>query len=159
MKGRDWSPWVERESKPSECFAKSCSPTLQSKLSRSAFLSSLANYCEVFFNRNDSTPHPPDFKLRQSLYTQKKEKERERGKLRNQFQLKRKRVFSQITYIERVPQYMSPRRNWDSPIPSLASEYSPPPGTKGGGGHTRGGWGGSPISDDWRKLSTQCWNF
>jgi hypothetical protein len=29
---------------------------------------------------------------------------------------------------------MSPRRNWDSPTPSLASECAPPPGTKGGGG-------------------------
>ena len=27
---------------------------------------------------------------------------------------------------------MSPRRNWDSPTPSLASECAPPPGTKGG---------------------------
>jgi hypothetical protein len=26
---------------------------------------------------------------------------------------------------------MSPRRNWDSPTPSLASECAPPPGTKG----------------------------
>jgi hypothetical protein len=32
---------------------------------------------------------------------------------------------------------MSPRRNWDSPNPTLASECVPlPPGTKGGG-HTR----------------------
>ncbi len=29
---------------------------------------------------------------------------------------------------------MSPRRNWDSPTPSLASEYAPPPETKEGGG-------------------------
>jgi hypothetical protein len=29
--------------------------------------------------------------------------------------------------------YMSPRRNWDSPTPSLASKCAPPPGTKGGG--------------------------
>ncbi len=41
---------------------------------------------------------------------------------------------SQSTYIYRVPLCMSPRRNWDSPIPSLASECAPPPGTKGGGG-------------------------
>jgi hypothetical protein len=27
---------------------------------------------------------------------------------------------------------MSPRWNWDSPTPSLASEYAPPPRTKGG---------------------------
>ncbi len=29
---------------------------------------------------------------------------------------------------------MSPRRNWDSPNPSLASECAPPPRTGGGGG-------------------------
>jgi hypothetical protein len=48
---------------------------------------------------------------------------------------------------------MSPRLNWDSPTPSLASKCAPPPGTKGGGGHTRllvRGWG-SPNADDWRK--------
>ncbi len=28
---------------------------------------------------------------------------------------------------------MSPRRNWDSHTPSLASECAPPPGTKDGG--------------------------
>ena len=27
---------------------------------------------------------------------------------------------------------MSPRRNWDSPTPSLASKCAPPPRTKGG---------------------------
>ncbi len=34
---------------------------------------------------------------------------------------------------------MSPRRNWDSPTPSFASECAPPPEPKGGGGglHTR----------------------
>ncbi len=31
---------------------------------------------------------------------------------------------------------MSPRRNWDSPTPSLAGECAPPPGAKGEG-HTR----------------------
>jgi hypothetical protein len=40
---------------------------------------------------------------------------------------------------------MSPRRNWDSPNPSLASECASPPRTGGGGGgHTRlrvRGWG------------------
>jgi hypothetical protein len=49
---------------------------------------------------------------------------------------------------------MSPRRNWDSPTPSLASDCAPHPGTKGGGvGYTREwlGGGGSPNSDDWRK--------
>ncbi len=41
---------------------------------------------------------------------------------------------TKCTYIYRVPQCMSPRRNWDSPTPSLASECAPSPGTKGGGG-------------------------
>ncbi len=40
----------------------------------------------------------------------------------------------QSTYIHRAPQCMSPRRNWDSPNPSPASECAlPPPGPKGGG--------------------------
>jgi hypothetical protein len=46
---------------------------------------------------------------------------------------------------------MSPRRNWDSPTPSLASVPIPP--NQEGGEHTRllvRGWG-SPNSDDWRK--------
>jgi hypothetical protein len=48
---------------------------------------------------------------------------------------------------------MSPRLNWDSPTPYLASKCAPPPGTKEGGGYTRllvRGWG-SPNADDWRK--------
>ena len=32
---------------------------------------------------------------------------------------------------------MSPRRNWDSPTPPLASECAPPPEPKGGGGGRR----------------------
>jgi hypothetical protein len=47
---------------------------------------------------------------------------------------------------------MFPRRNWDPPTPSLASECAPPH-QKPKGGHTRlrvRGWG-SPNSDDWRK--------
>jgi hypothetical protein len=55
---------------------------------------------------------------------------------------------------------MSPRRNWDSPNPSLASECAPPPRT-GGGGHTRlrvRGWG-SPNSDEWRKSLPLCAYF
>ena len=36
---------------------------------------------------------------------------------------------------------MSPRRNWDSPNPSLASECAPPPRTKGGGAHSPVGEG------------------
>ncbi len=39
-----------------------------------------------------------------------------------------------LQYIYRVPQCMSPRRNWDSPTPSHASECAPPRGTKGGVG-------------------------
>ncbi len=46
-------------------------------------------------------------------------------------------IQTQSTYIYRVPECMSPRWNWDSPTPSLASERAPPPLTKGGGGHTR----------------------
>ncbi len=50
---------------------------------------------------------------------------------------------------------MSPRRNWDSPNPSLASECAPPPKTWGG--HTRlGGGGRGPNSDDWRKSLALC---
>jgi hypothetical protein len=52
---------------------------------------------------------------------------------------------------------MSPRRNRDSPTPSLASECAPHPGTNGGG-DTRlrvRGWG-SPNSDDWRKSLALC---
>jgi hypothetical protein len=36
---------------------------------------------------------------------------------------------------------MFPRRNWDSPTPSLASECAPPPGTKGEGAHSPAGEG------------------
>jgi hypothetical protein len=39
--------------------------------------------------------------------------------------------------IYRAPQCMSPRRNWDSPKPSPASECAlPPPGPKGGGAYS-----------------------
>jgi hypothetical protein len=51
---------------------------------------------------------------------------------------------------------MSPRRNWDSLTPSLASECAPPPG------RLRARGGGSPYSDDWRKILALCllcaWN-
>ncbi len=43
----------------------------------------------------------------------------------------------------KVEASLSPRRNWDSPTPSVASECAPPPGTKEGV-HTRlrvRGWG------------------
>jgi hypothetical protein len=52
---------------------------------------------------------------------------------------------------------MSPRRNWDSPNPSLANECALLP-EPGGGGHTRlrvRGWG-SPNSDDLRKSLALC---
>ncbi len=45
---------------------------------------------------------------------------------------------------------MSPRRNWDSPNPSLAGECALPPRKGWGWGHTRlrlRGWG-NPNSDD-----------
>ncbi len=45
------------------------------------------------------------------------------------------------TYIQRVPQCISPRRNWDSPNPSLASECAPPPQNPGGGAHSPAGEG------------------
>ncbi len=38
--------------------------------------------------------------------------------------------------IYRAPQCMSPRRKWDSPNPSPASECALPPGPKGGGAHS-----------------------
>jgi hypothetical protein len=38
-------------------------------------------------------------------------------------------------------QCMSPRRNWDSPTPSLASECAPPPRTVCGGAHSPAGEG------------------
>jgi hypothetical protein len=71
-------------------------------------------------------------------------------------------VYTQSSYLYRVPQCMSPRGNWDSPTPSLASECAPPPRTKGGR-HTRlrvRGWGSS-NSDDWRKSLALCllWGF
>jgi hypothetical protein len=46
---------------------------------------------------------------------------------------------------------MSPRRNWDSPNPSLASECAPPPRT-GRGAHSPAG-GGVPIPTTGEKLS------
>ncbi len=53
---------------------------------------------------------------------------------------------------------MSPRRNWDSPTPSPASECPRPPGTRGKG-HTRlraagEGVGGSQLRRLEKKLST-----
>jgi hypothetical protein len=50
-------------------------------------------------------------------------------------------VGHKVQTYKRVPQCMSPRWNWDSPTPSLASECAPPPGTKGWGGTLACGWG------------------
>jgi hypothetical protein len=41
---------------------------------------------------------------------------------------------------------MSPRRNWDSPTPSPASECAPPWNQRGGGARSPAGEGGVPIS-------------
>ncbi len=60
-------------------------------------------------------------------------------------------------HIYRVPQCMSPRRNWDSPTPSRVSECAPPPVTKGGAPrHTRLRGRGRPNYDDWRKSIALC---
>ncbi len=71
-------------------------------------------------------------------------------------------TFEQVGHkvlLYRVPQCMSPRRNWDSPNPSSASECAPPPPPNlRVGGHTRlrmRGWG-SPYSDDVRKGLALC---
>ncbi len=63
------------------------------------------------------------------------------------------RAVSQSTYIHRVPQCMSPRRNWDPPLPpphSPASECALPPETKGAHSPADEGVGG-PNSNDCRK--------
>jgi hypothetical protein len=51
---------------------------------------------------------------------------------------------------------MSPRRNWDSPDPSLASECAPPPRPGGGGAHSPAGegLGKSQFRRLEKKLST-----
>ncbi len=51
---------------------------------------------------------------------------------------------------------MSPRRNWDSPNPSPASESDLPPGPKGGGAHSPAakGVGESQFRRLKKKLST-----
>jgi hypothetical protein len=46
-------------------------------------------------------------------------------------------VVTKYIYLEYHAQCMSPRRNWDSPTPSVAGECAPPPGTKAGWGHTQ----------------------
>jgi hypothetical protein len=55
---------------------------------------------------------------------------------------------AQSTYLQRVPQCISPRWNWDSPNPSLASECAPPPPPRTGKGEE------SPLRRLEKKLST-----
>jgi hypothetical protein len=64
-------------------------------------------------------------------------------------------VATQSTYIYRVPQCMSPRRKWDSPTPSLASECAPPPEIKGetkGGGGANSPAGEGLVESQFRRL-------
>ncbi len=49
---------------------------------------------------------------------------------------------------------MSPRRNWDSPTPSLAIKCAPPPGTKGGTFSPAGEGLGESQFTTGEKLST-----
>jgi hypothetical protein len=54
---------------------------------------------------------------------------------------------------------MSPRRNWDTPTPSLARECGPPPRTGGGGANSPAGEGVGESqlnSDDWSKILALC---
>jgi hypothetical protein len=74
-----------------------------------------------------------------------------------------KLTLTKYVYIKSTTVYgRSPRWNWDSPNPSLASECALPPRTKwGGGAHSPageglGGGGGGPNSDDWRKSLALC---
>jgi hypothetical protein len=45
-------------------------------------------------------------------------------------------VFFQSTYIPRVPQCLSPRPNWDPPLPLQQASVPPPPRNQRGGGYT-----------------------
>jgi hypothetical protein len=61
----------------------------------------------------------------------------------------RRPISTKYAHIKSTTVY-APRRNWDSPNPFLASECSPPPRNRGGGGtrHTSlrvGGWGESQF--------------
>jgi hypothetical protein len=64
------------------------------------------------------------------------------------------RLVPQSTYLYRVPQCMSPRRNGDSPsLPLSRQRVCPSPRYQRGRGRTRlrvRDWG-SPNSDDWKK--------
>ncbi len=79
----------------------------------------------------------------------------------NKIQLKNASFFispTKYVYVKGTTECMSPRRNWDSPNPSLAGEYAPRSPQNREGGHTRlrvRGWG-SPNSDDWRKSLALC---
>ncbi len=68
-------------------------------------------------------------------------------------------VRAQSTNIDRVPQGMSPCRNWDSPTPSLASECAPSPEQKGGG-TLACGWvgGGVPIPTTGKSLALTAYS-
>jgi hypothetical protein len=66
-------------------------------------------------------------------------------------------VFPQCTYIPRVLQCSSTRRNWDTPHPLPRQQVSLPLNQRGVGQTRLGvrGWG-SPNSDDWRKSLALC---
>jgi hypothetical protein len=62
-------------------------------------------------------------------------------------------------YIYRVPQCMSPRRNWDSLNPSLPSECAPPPQNRGGGHirlRVRGCGSPKSLHSAYSVVSTTC---
>ncbi len=67
---------------------------------------------------------------------------------------------SQSTYKPRIPQCLSPRRNWNLGTPDPFSRkrvWPSPQNQRGGGAHRPAGEGvGSPISDDWRKSLAIC---
>jgi hypothetical protein len=107
--------------------------------------------------------HSLKYSWRSLLFCTSQSPERtKRGKriLRRPVFLRRKtpKLSPQSTYIPRVPQWLSPRWNWD-PHPLSRKRVCFPSGTKGGGGfQTRlrvRGWG-SPNSDDWRENLVLC---
>ncbi len=65
-------------------------------------------------------------------------------------------VIPQSTYIPRVPQCLSPRRNWDPPPHALANKRVRTLPEPKGRTHSPCGWGGGPNSDDWRKSLEFC---
>jgi hypothetical protein len=60
-------------------------------------------------------------------------------------------IYTQVRIFKVCHSACPPRRYWDSPNPSLASEWAPPPRTA-----LACGWGagGVPIPTTWEKLST-----